>query len=85
VFGKIYAYPFIPPKIQTELNASLKYYKENKGRCLFCEILKSGRKPTYYSKWVIIEASEVPVHRMVEAGYGFGTLEEKTALRIQEE
>lgn len=35
--------------------------------------------------WVIVEASEAPVHRMIEAGYGFGTPEEKTALRIQEE
>ena len=35
--------------------------------------------------WVIVEASEAPVHRMIEAGYGFGTPEEMTALRIQEE
>ena len=34
---------------------------------------------------VIIEASEAPVHRMIEAGYGFCTPEESTALRIQEE
>ena len=34
-------------------------------------------------QWVIVEASEVPVHRIVEAGLGFGTTEEKTALRIQ--
>ena len=36
-------------------------------------------------RWVIVEASEAPVHRMVEVGYGFSTPEEKTALRIQEE
>lgn len=35
--------------------------------------------------WVIVEASEMPVHLMIEAGYGFGTEEEKIALRIQEE
>jgi hypothetical protein len=35
--------------------------------------------------WVIVQASEAPVHRMIEAGYGFGTLEEKTALEIQRE
>jgi len=35
--------------------------------------------------WVIVEASESPVHRMIEAGYGFGTPEEKIALRIQKE
>ncbi|MBC8448530.1 MAG: SpoIID/LytB domain-containing protein [Chloroflexi bacterium] len=34
-------------------------------------------------QWVIVEASEVPLHRVVEAGYGFGTLEEGKALRLQ--
>ncbi|MDI6602582.1 MAG: hypothetical protein QME57_00480 [Patescibacteria group bacterium] len=35
--------------------------------------------------WVIVEAFEMPVHLMIEAGYGFGTEEEKIALRIQQE
>lgn len=37
--GQIYAFPYIPPKIQKELDSSKKY-KEEKGECLFCKILK---------------------------------------------
>lgn len=50
--GQIYAYPFIPPKIRTELNASLKYYKKHNSRCLFCEILKKERE---YKKRIVAE------------------------------
>lgn len=42
--GQIYAYPFIPPKLQTELNASLNYYKKHNQQCLFCEILRKERE-----------------------------------------
>ena len=41
--GQIYAFPFIPPKIKTELTAAKKYYAKNK-KCLFCDILKTERK-----------------------------------------
>ena len=34
-------------------------------------------------QWVIIQISHIPVHRMIEEGYGFGTPEEKIALKIQ--
>ena len=34
-------------------------------------------------QWVIIQISHIPVHRMIEEGYGFGTEEEKVALKIQ--
>ena len=37
--GQIYAYPFIPPKIEKELNNSKEYYEEN-NKCLYCDILK---------------------------------------------
>ena len=33
-------------------------------------------------QWVIIQISHIPVHRMIEEGYGFGTAEEKIALKI---
>lgn len=36
-------------------------------------------------RWVIVEASEPPVYRLIEAGYSFGTPEERIAARIQEE
>ena len=36
--GQIYAFPFIPPKAQTELKSANKH-KDRTGRCLFCDIL----------------------------------------------
>jgi UDPglucose--hexose-1-phosphate uridylyltransferase len=38
--GQIYAFPFIPPKAQKELDASLKHYRAHNG-CLFCDILRA--------------------------------------------
>ena len=35
-------------------------------------------------QWVIVEVSLIPIYRVLEAGYGFGTQEEKVALWIQE-
>lgn len=45
--GQIYAFPFIPPKVQKEL-ASAENYKARTGNCLFCDIIaeeyKDGRR-----------------------------------------
>lgn len=37
--GQIYAYPFIPPVIQRELQSS-QQYMQDRGNCLFCDIVK---------------------------------------------
>jgi len=37
--GQIYAYPFVPPIIEQELNSSQQHYQQT-GRCLFCDTLK---------------------------------------------
>lgn len=37
--GQIYAYPFIPPKLQTEVNASRKHWEQT-GRNLFQDVLE---------------------------------------------
>lgn len=37
--GQIYAYPFIPPRVQRELDLSKKYFFDN-GKCLVCTILE---------------------------------------------
>ncbi len=41
--GQIYAMPFIPPLIKTELE-SAKEHNEKTGNCLYCDILKEERK-----------------------------------------
>jgi UDPglucose--hexose-1-phosphate uridylyltransferase len=40
--GQIYAYPFIPPRIMTELEQSRAHY-EKTGRCLICDITSEER------------------------------------------
>lgn len=41
--GQIYAYPFVPPRILTELE-QCSHHQERTGRCLLCDILeKEGR------------------------------------------
>jgi UDPglucose--hexose-1-phosphate uridylyltransferase len=37
--GQIYAYPYVPKKIQTEIGCSAEYFKKN-NRCLICDIIK---------------------------------------------
>lgn len=45
--GQIYAFPYIPPKAEKELEASQRYYEKN-GECLFCaelrEEFRDGRR-----------------------------------------
>jgi len=38
--GQIYAFPFVPPQVQTELD-SASHYLEKHGDCLYCRVLKS--------------------------------------------
>ena len=41
--GQIYAFPFIPPRLEKEL-AAARAYKVSKRRCLYCDILKKERR-----------------------------------------
>jgi UDPglucose--hexose-1-phosphate uridylyltransferase len=36
--GQIYAFPFIPPRIRTELSSSKRYWRQHKA-CLFCKVI----------------------------------------------
>ena len=38
--GQIYAMPFIPPTLQTELHSSAAYASSHSGKCLFCGLLE---------------------------------------------
>ena len=40
--GQIYAYPFVPPKVKTELESSHQYLQEH-GQCLFCDLIAEER------------------------------------------
>lgn len=45
--GQIYAFPFIPPKLEKEIESAKKHFNKT-GRCLFCDIideeLRDGRR-----------------------------------------
>ncbi len=41
--GQIYAFPFIPPRLERELETA-KDFKRAKKRCLYCDILKKERR-----------------------------------------
>lgn len=41
--GQIYAYPFVPPKLQTELESSAQHLDDH-GRCLFCDVVEEERE-----------------------------------------
>jgi UDPglucose--hexose-1-phosphate uridylyltransferase len=49
--GQIYAYPFIPPRIERELEQTRKYNAE-KGNCLLCDILAEEKR---FEKRIIAE------------------------------
>ncbi len=40
--GQIYSFPFIPPRIVTELK-SAESYRKTRGKCLFCDIISEER------------------------------------------
>jgi len=41
--GQIYAYPFVPPRIRTELDRS-KQYQDDTGNCLVCTVMAKERQ-----------------------------------------
>ena len=42
--GQIYAMPFVPPIIRTELESSAEYAAKHKGDCLFCALLTEEKR-----------------------------------------
>lgn len=41
--GQIYAFPYIPPRLDRELSAARAHYRR-RGRCVFCDVLKKERR-----------------------------------------
>jgi len=92
--GQIYAYPFIPPKIQRELDSSLRHL-ERTGECVFCgvigEELRDGRRivaenPSFVAFVPFYAAFPYEVHIMPRAHRGslfdFGPAERWDLARI---
>lgn len=66
--GQIYGYSVIPKKIQLEV-ASAKQYKEERGSCLFCEMLKEEQA---FGKRIIFEGNYFVVYLPFFTEYPYG-------------
>ncbi len=66
--GQIYGYPFIPKKIECELNSCREYYAD-KDSCLICDMTKDELK---YKQRVIIENEDFVTYLPFFAEYPYG-------------
>ena len=66
--GQIYGYSFIPKKIELELE-SAKEYKEEKGNCIFCDMLKEEKK---FEKRIIFSNEHFTVFLPFFTEYPYG-------------
>lgn len=66
--GQIYGYSFVPKKIELELE-SAKEYKEEKGNCIFCDMLKEEKK---FEKRIIFSNEHFTVFLPFFTEYPYG-------------
>ena len=66
--GQIYAYPFLPKKLELELENAGKY-KEEKGCCLFCDMLRAEKD---FEKRIIFENEYFTVFLPFFSEYPYG-------------
>lgn len=66
--GQIYGYSFVPKKIELELE-SAKEYKEEKGECIFCDMLKEEKK---FEKRIIFSNEHFTVFLPFFTEYPYG-------------
>lgn len=67
--GQIYAYPFIPPKIENELERSAAHFEEN-GTCVMCDILDLEKRS---GKRILAENDHFAAYIPFFAGYPYET------------
>jgi len=65
--GQIYAYPFIPPIIEQELDSS-KEYLEKEGKCLFCKTLEEEKRD---GRRIIVSNNSFTALVPFAAGYSY--------------
>ncbi|HWR43982.1 galactose-1-phosphate uridylyltransferase [Sporomusa sp.] len=66
--GQIYAYPFVPQKIQVELNSCREHYQGN-GRCLICDM---NKEETDYKQRIIAENNSFLAYLPFFTDYPYG-------------
>lgn len=66
--GQIYAYPFVPQKIQVELNSCRKYHAVQ-GRCLICDM---NRAETQFARRIIVQNESFLAYLPFFTDYPYG-------------
>jgi UDPglucose--hexose-1-phosphate uridylyltransferase len=66
--GQIYAYPFIPKKLQLELESCHEYFEE-KGNCLICDMIHDEMK---FGERIIFENEDFLVYLPFYSEYPYG-------------
>jgi UDPglucose--hexose-1-phosphate uridylyltransferase len=66
--GQIYGYPFVPKKIQLEVESAKEYYDEKKS-CIFCDMLKAEKD---FGKRIIFENEHFTVFLPFFTEYPYG-------------
>ncbi len=66
--GQIYGYPFVPKKIELEVESAKEYYEEHKN-CIFCDMLKAEKD---FGKRIIFENEHFTVFLPFFTEYPYG-------------
>lgn len=66
--GQIYGYPFVPKKIELEVDSAKEYYEEHKS-CIFCDMLKAEKD---FEKRIIFENEHFTVFLPFFTEYPYG-------------
>ena len=66
--GQIYGYPFVPKKIELEVDSAKEYYEEHKS-CIFCDMLKAEKD---FGKRIIFENEHFTVFLPFFTEYPYG-------------
>jgi len=66
--GQIYAYPWLPKKLQEECSSASEYKREH-GRCLFCDLLKAEQED---SRRIIFETDHFVCYLPFYSEYPYG-------------
>lgn len=75
--GQIYAYPFLPKKLELEAQSAKEYYKKN-GRCLYCDFLENEKRA---KSRVIFENEHFTVFLPFFSAYPYGVYIQSNAHR----
>ena len=67
--GQIYAYPFVPKRIEREVYSAKRYYDENGGKCIFCDM---NKEEASFGQRIICENDDFIAYIPFFSEYAYG-------------